>query len=41
MRRIRFPGGSTYVNSVGFSADGTILMAAVDGRIVLAKVPRK
>ncbi|HRZ54802.1 MAG TPA: hypothetical protein P5525_05010 [Candidatus Paceibacterota bacterium] len=38
--RIRFPGSSTYVQSVGFSCDGKrVLAAAEDGLLVVARAP--
>jgi len=39
--RIRFPGRSTYVESVAFSPDGRLVLAAASGRIVLAKAPSR
>jgi WD40 repeat protein len=39
--RIRFEGESTYVNSVGFSSDGKLVLAAAENdTIVIAKAPR-
>ena len=39
--RIRFEGASTYVNSVGFSADGGLVLAAGENDvIVIAKAPK-
>ena len=38
--RIRFPGGSTYVHSVGFSCDGKrVLAAAEGGPLIIARTP--
>lgn len=38
--RIRFPGESTYVESVGFSPDGAHVFAlAEDGKLVIARAP--
>ena len=37
--RLRFPGPSTYVNSVGLSPKGDIAFALVDGSLVVAKAP--
>ena len=38
--RIRFPGGSTYVHSVGFSWDGKrVLAAAAGGQLIIARTP--
>lgn len=37
--RIRFPGPSIYVNSVGLSPRGDIAFAAAKGMLVVAKVP--
>jgi WD40 repeat protein len=38
--RIRFPGSSTYVHSVGFSYDGKRLLAAAEGGLlVVARAP--
>jgi hypothetical protein len=38
--RIRFPGGSTYVHSVGFSCDGKrVLAAAEGGQLIIARTP--
>ena len=38
--RIRFPGGSTYVHSVGFSSDGKrVLAAAEGGQLIIARTP--
>jgi WD40 repeat protein len=38
--RIRFPGSSTYVHSVGFACDGTrVLAVAEGGQLVIARVP--
>jgi serine/threonine protein kinase/WD40 repeat protein len=39
--RIRFPGGSTYVDSVGFSPDGRLVLAAAQGRVVIAEAPSR
>ena len=37
--RIRFPGSSTYVHSVGFSADGKLVVAAAEhGELVIARL---
>lgn len=36
--RIRFPGNSTYVQSVSFSYDGSLVLAAA-GRLVIARAP--
>lgn len=39
--RIQFPGPSTYVNSVGFSHDGKLVLAAAEnGQVVIAKAPK-
>jgi WD40 repeat protein len=38
--RIRFAGSSTYVESVGFSPDGKLVMAASRGRLVVAEAPQ-
>ena len=38
--RLRFPGSSTYVHSVGFSCDGKrVLAAAEGGQLIIARVP--
>jgi WD40 repeat protein len=37
--RIRFPGGSTYVDSVGFSPDGKLVFAAARARVAIAEAP--
>ena len=38
--RIRFPGSSTYVHSVGFSWDGKrVLAAAAGGQLIIARTP--
>ncbi len=37
--RIRFPGQSTYVRSVGFSPDGRTAFALADNRIVIVEMP--
>ena len=38
--RIRFPGSSTYVHSVGFTCDGTRVLAGAErGQLVIARVP--
>jgi WD40 repeat protein len=39
--RVRFEGESTYVNSVGFSPDGKLILAAAQNDVlVVAKAPR-
>src|ERR1039457_455555 len=39
--RIRFEGASTYVNSVGFSADGKLILAAGENDVlIIAKAPK-
>jgi serine/threonine protein kinase len=39
--RVRFEGESTYVNSVGFSRDGKLILAAAENDVlVIAKAPR-
>jgi WD40 repeat protein len=38
--RLRFPGSSTYVHSVGFSCDGKrVLAAAEGGHLIIARAP--
>lgn len=37
--RIRFPGESTYVESVGFSPAGRTVFALSSGRLIMARVP--
>jgi hypothetical protein len=39
--RIRFEGESTYVNSVGFSADGQLVFGAAENDVlIVAKAPK-
>jgi WD40 repeat protein len=38
--RVRFPGPSTYVNSVDICADGSLLLAAIDGYAGIYKMPK-
>ena len=37
--RLRFPGSSTYIESVGFSPDGEKVFAMAEGKLIVAKAP--
>jgi WD40 repeat protein len=39
--RVRFPGSSTYVDSVDISSDGSLLLAAVDEFVGIYRMPKK
>ena len=39
--RVRFPGSSTYVESVGFVTNAEMAFALAKGRLILVPLPRK